>query len=396
MKLLIFPYFLLDFTNKEENISTNFFKIESFIYKPNSISNFQPILTSDNFKTSKEYHEYLFKNDIHDIEERYVQESHSFRNPLGNFLFDFLNANSIDKIFIKKLLFKYGIAALTDPVGKSFSEDFNLFYEDPRASKNDDSIDIDYFQSKMSAGIKDIMDSYIVLQKALRDVINFSYNINEEKYLNGLTPTQRYYIYVHSYKEDSYMDLFKYLTDVSFSQEFDFSEYDKSIKESNFNSPESLSKYIKNECKKNKNFQIKNYMYSFSSLLSAYYFCVLYFVENNIPIKICKNCSKYFIPENRVSSVYCNRIFENNKTCKEVGANNAYKEKLKKDEINLLYRKTLSAKKMLANRNPDIPMYLEKYEAWKSEANKYKQDIKSGKKTQEQFKQWLENTKKQY
>lgn len=393
---MIFPYFLLDFTNKEENISTNFFKIESFIYKPNSISNFQPILTSDNFKTSKEYHEYLFKNDIHDIEERYVQESHSFRNPLGNFLFDFLFANSIDKIFIKKLLFKYGIAALTDPVGKSFSEDFNLFYEDPRASKNDDSIDIDYFQSKMSAGIKDIMDSYIVLQKALRDVINFSYNINEEKYLNGLTPTQRYYIYVHSYKEDSYMDLFKYLTDVSFSQEFDFSEYDKSIKESNFNSPESLSKYIKNECKKNKNFQIKNYMYSFSSLLSAYYFCVLYFVENNIPIKICKNCSKYFIPENRVSSVYCNRIFENNKTCKEVGANNAYKEKLKKDEVNLLYRKTLSAKKMLANRNPDIPMYLEKYEAWKSEANKYKQDIKSGKKTQEQFKQWLENTKKQY
>ena len=391
---MIFPYFLLDFTNKEENISTNFFKIESFIYKPNSISNFQPILTSDNFKTSKEYHEYLFKNDIHDIEERYVQESHSFRNPLGNFLFDFLNANSIDKIFIKKLLFKYGIAALTDPVGKSFSEDFNLFYEDPRASKNDDSIDIDYFQSKMSAGIKDIMDSYIVLQKALRDVINFSYNINEEKYLNGLTPTQRYYIYVHSYKEDSYMDLFKYLTDVSFSQEFDFSEYDKSIKESNFNSPESLSKYIKNECKKNKNFQIKNYMYSFSSLLSAYYFCVLYFVENNIPIKICKNCSKYFIPENRVSSVYCNRIFENNKTCKEVGANNAYKEKLKKDEINLLYRKTLSAKKMLANRNPDIPMYLEKYEAWKSEANQFKQDIKSGKKTQEQFKEWLEETRK--
>ena len=391
---MIFPYFLLDFTNKEENISTNFFKIESFIYKPNSVSNFQPILTSDNFKTSKEYHEYLFENDIHDIEDRYVQESHSFRNPLGNCLFDFLNANVIDKIFIKKLLFKYGIAALTDPVGKSFSEDFNLFYEDPRASKNDDSIDIDYFQSKMSAGIKNIMDSYIVLQKALRDVIDFSYNINEEKYLNGLTPTQRYYIYVHSYKEDSYMELFKYLTDVSFSQEFDFSEYDKSIKESNFNSPEAFAKYIKNECKKNQNFQIKNYMYSFSSLLSAYYFCVLYFVENNIPIKTCKNCGRYFIPENRVSSVYSNRIFENNKTSKEVGANNAYNEKLKKDEVNLLYRKTLSAKKMLANRNPDIPMYLEKYEAWKSEANQFKQDIKSGKKTQEQFKEWLEETRK--
>ena len=58
---MIFPYFLLDFTNKEENISTNFFKIESFIYKPNSISNFQHILTSDNFKTYKEYNLILLK-----------------------------------------------------------------------------------------------------------------------------------------------------------------------------------------------------------------------------------------------------------------------------------------------------------------------------------------------
>ena len=73
-----------------------------------------------------------------------------------------------------------------------------------------------------------------------------------------------------------------------------------------------------------------------------------------------------------------------------------YNEKLKKDEVNALYRKTLSAKKMLANRNPDIPMYLEKYENWKEEANKFKQDIKSGLKTEEQFKQWIEDTRKKY
>ena len=161
------------------------------------------------------------------------------------------------------------------------------------------------------------------------------------------------------------MSLFKFLSGMSFSQEFDFTEYNSSIKSSNFKTPETLAKYIKNECKKNQNFRIKNYLYSFTSLSSAYYFCVLYFIQNNIRIKICKNCGKYFIPENRNSSIYCNRIFENNKTCREVGANNAYNEKLKKDEVNSLYRKALSAKKMLANRNPDIPMYLEKYEKWK-------------------------------
>ena len=391
---MIFPFFLLDFTDKEENITTNFFKIESFTYKPNSMQNFQPVLTSDKFKTNEEYYSYLSKNNIHDIENRYVQEMHTFKNPIGDFLFNFLNVTSIDSIFLKKLVFKYGVATLNDPVGKHFSDDFNLFYEDSRASEHDDSIDIDYFDSHLKIGIKEIKKSYITLHKTLKDIIDFSYNINEKKYLNGLTPSQRYYIFIHSYESDEYMDLFNYLSDVSFNQEFDFLEYDKSIKSSNFKTPQSLAKYIKNECKKNQNFHIKSYLYSFNSLMSAYYFCVLYFIENNIPIKICKNCRKYFIPENRISSVYCNRIFENNKTCREVGAINAYNEKLKKDQVNLLYRRTLSAKKMLANRNPDIPIYLEKYEKWKKEANKFKQDIKNGTKTEEEFKQWIEETKK--
>ena len=391
---MIFPFFLLDFTDKEENITTNFFKIESFTYRPNSIQNFQPVLTSDRFKTNEEYYSYLSKNNIHDIENRYVQEIHTFKNPIGDFLFNFLNVTSIDSIFLKRLVFKYGVATLNDPVGKHFSDDFNLFYEDSRASEHDDSIDIDYFDSHLKIGIKEIKKSYITLHKTLKDIIDFSYNINEKKYLNGLTPSQRYYIFIHSYESDEYMDLFNYLSDVSFNQEFDFLEYDKSIKNSNFKTPEALAKYIKNECKKNQNFHIKSYLYSFNSLMSAYYFCVLYFIENNIPIKICKNCRKYFIPENRISSVYCNRIFENNKTCREVGAINAYNEKLKKDEVNLLYRRTLSAKKMLANRNPDIPIYLEKYEKWKKEANKFKQDIKNGTKTEEEFKQWIEETKK--
>ena len=137
MKLLIFPFFLLDFTDKEENITTNFFKIESFTYKPNSTQNFQPVLTSDRFKTNEEYYSCLSKNNIHDIENHYVQETHTIRNPIWGFLFNFLNVASIDSIFIKKLVFKYGIATLNDPVGKHFSDDFNLFYDDPRTSEED-------------------------------------------------------------------------------------------------------------------------------------------------------------------------------------------------------------------------------------------------------------------
>ena len=129
---------------------------------------------------------------------------------------------------------------------------------------------------------------------------------------------------------------------------------------------------------------------NFSTKKSA----ILELIKNNTPIYICKNCGNYFIPSSKKNTLYCDNIFENGKTCQEIGAMITYNEKLKKDEINSLYRKTLSAKKMLANRNPDIPMYLEKYEKWKNEANKFKKDIKHGKKTEEEFKQWIEETRK--
>ena len=51
---------------------------------------------------------------------------------------------------------------------------------------------------------------------------------------------------------------------------------------------------------------------------------------------------------------------------------------------------------MLANRNPDISIYSEKYKKWKAEANKFKQDIKKGKKTENEFKEWIEKTKRNY
>ena len=96
---MIFPYFLLDFTDKYEYISTNYFRIESFVYRPNSTENFEPVLSSDKFKTQKDYYSYLSENDIHNIENRYVQDMRVFKGTIGNFLFDFLNTNSIDKIY---------------------------------------------------------------------------------------------------------------------------------------------------------------------------------------------------------------------------------------------------------------------------------------------------------
>lgn len=44
-------------------------------------------------------------------------------------------------------------------------------------------------------------------------------------------------------------------------------------------------------------------------------------------------------------------------------------------------------------KTPRPLWHLERYEEWKTTANKFKQDIKNGLKTNEEFKEWIEKTK---
>lgn len=392
---MIFPYFLLDFKSKKEYIKCNYFRIAPFTYKANKMVHFEEIKTSDNFKNKNEYLSYLSKNNISTIETRYVQDIHDITNPIGTLLFDFLEADLSTSTFIKKSTLKYGASALhTVNEGEDdFEVEINRYNNNESEMEN--SYEIDFFENSLKVQSTVKLDEYKKLQDRLKTIIHFTYNLDNISYLNNLSASQRLFIYNVTNRESiEEKIMYNYLNTIGLTYTLDFSDFSKSAK---LNNNTDIKKFI-NELKKNNSQQhfSKTFFYSFPCLLSAYYFCLLYFIENNIPIKICKNCGKYFIPENRNSSIYCNRIYKDKKTCKEIGANIAYNEKLKKDEVNALYRKTLSAKKMLANRNPDIPMYLEKYEKWKTEANQFKQDLKNGNKTEEEFKLWIEKTKKTY
>ena len=41
--------------------------------------------------------------------------------------------------------------------------------------------------------------------------------------------------------------------------------------------------------------------------------------KEKIDIKKCENCGKYFIPTSRSDEIYCDNIYKNEKTCKELG-----------------------------------------------------------------------------
>ena len=240
----------------------------------------------------------------------------------------------------------------------------------------------------------------IEYQSQFKTIINFINNLSDLDYLKCFSLAERFYIYKQAdfanYSDmsivlNSYISLaydvqpMKYLNINSYPDKGNFEENAKTI-----------SEYIKNYPTEYNDENFIFLCFNCHVIEAACFISIIELIKNNTPIYICKNCGNYFIPSSKKNTLYCNNIYEHGKTCQEIGAMITYNEKLKKDEINSLYRKTLSAKKMLANRNPDIPMYLEKYEQWKKDANQFKKDIKIGLKTEEEFKNWIEETRKSY
>lgn len=116
-------------------------------------------------------------------------------------------------------------------------------------------------------------------------------------------------------------------------------------------------------------------------------FDILKIIERNININICDNCSKYFIPKNKSNEKYCNNIFENGKTCKEV----SYQIKLNNNEADKIYRNAYKTQNAKKQRNYYIKNIELKFKNWSVLAKEQKDMCKSGRITIEEFKKWLEN-----
>lgn len=121
------------------------------------------------------------------------------------------------------------------------------------------------------------------------------------------------------------------------------------------------------------------------------YTTFLELVRRNKVVRKCKNCGRYFIPENRSDTIYCDNPSPEapEMTCKEYGTRRLWYERQKEDEIATLSRKIASAKGMLAKRNPDIPEYAASYNYFKAQRLAWMKGVKAGERTQEEYKEWL-------
>ncbi len=109
-------------------------------------------------------------------------------------------------------------------------------------------------------------------------------------------------------------------------------------------------------------------------------------------IKKCKNCGRYFIPEDLRDIKYCNNIFKDNKTCKQLGKQISYKKSLKDDKLLDMYRKRyLSLASSVSHYGTEKA--IEKFENYKKEGAVMKKKYLDKEISGKNFKKWINSTK---
>lgn len=385
--------------NKELFTRDSFYNVNASYDKTND--KYTILKGKDEFKTKKEYNKYLstYSNSICKL---YKSDFVGEANELGTLLLKFVNYDFTDFNCFVEFVQEYGVPGIIFyDVNKEPSNPFNKYIN---LNITNDRKNIFLTENDFILVCKKIFEKrkriLIDYQSEFKKLINFINNLSNLDYLNGFSIADRFYIY--KYANDDYLHLSLELSSF-ISLLYDIDTINNlnphsfcNVKNSFEENAKTIAEKLKSSPQKYNNDLFLSFCFNCHTVESACFITLLELIKNDTPIYICKNCGKYFIPSSKKNTLYCNNIYEHGKTCQEIGAMITYNEKLKNDEINALYRKTLSAKKMLANRNPDIPMYLEKYEKWKKEANKLKKDIRQGLRTQEDFKNWIEKTRKKY
>lgn len=136
-----------------------------------------------------------------------------------------------------------------------------------------------------------------------------------------------------------------------------------------------------------------NIPYSFKSndYLNILYISLkqLLYMNNDLSIRKCANCNKYFIPKTMRDTKYCDELFKDKKTCKEIGRELAFKEKLDKNPLLKTYRTRYQTLSKQASEREKHEMY----EYFKKEGSVMRKKFINGEVTGEEFQNWIDSTK---
>lgn len=280
---------------------------------------------------------------------------------LGSFLADFLNTNFEDSTDFLNFFLKYSLSLL------AYNKLKKLFRNGNCSKDIFDNFILD-LQSSNKNSLKKLQEQ--------TDMILDYCLLNPNKLSKDYKPIERLYV------------LRRISPNLTVLNENKSAYYSINL----FSSyPGTLEKEIYGFLSKKKN-RVMEYdlilPYDISSIL---YKSICSILKQNIYLKSCKNCNKYFVATNKAYN-YCENIApgETFKTCRNIGRKATFENSKSNDPILKQYYKIYSRKSMMKSRNSDILKYVDDFNTFKEIGKKKVNQYKSGTLSSDDFKKWLE------
>ena len=283
---------------------------------------------------------------------------------IGEQLCDFLNTNFEDIDSFKNFNKKYGINFI-----------LNLTY----VKFSDYPVPAEEYENSIEKVFKEYRHVLIAFQTALKIDIEYIFNMNQLEEIKDLNSRQRFQVMTNSDKQcESFMFWDDNKVNINLSAFEILRDY------SNFPMRQDETQRIVTKAD-----IPSSYFIECTDIIQTLLIEFIEIANLNIEIKKCRNCGKFFVPDNRSDEIYCSNIFENGKTCKEIG-HFKVKQKLIHDNDNLrIYRNVYQKLLLRTRRNPDNIQYARDFEFFKEDNNKWKENISKGLASEEEYIKWL-------
>lgn len=278
-------------------------------------------------------------------------------NKIGSIVLDFIQQDLKEMAY---LIFRfYGFQTLlTDKERKEIL-----------ALNTDDFKKLDNKIENLYSNYKKEFESY---KRQIIDIIEYCL-FNKDENLKDLKPLERLAVFYSTKNIEEY-NILKY------------NQFNKVIKINKDISKKTEKEIIKDlKDRENNRYGIQE-IYEIDNFYNLLFLELYFILQEKTYLKKCKNCGKYFLTTNS-AVIYCDNVFVDKKTCREIGASKVFTKNLEKDEAYNLYRKVYKKKQALAKSKGGS--FEIEYNLFKAQGKDKKNAYKLKEITKEEFIKWI-------
>ena len=305
---------------------------------------------------------------VYQIYKKYqdTYSSHIKKNEfnIGEQLCDFLNTDFENPNSFKTLIKKYGI---------------NFFLNLTDIKYSDFPVPAEEYEKSLDTLINNHQYVFSLFRQDLMLDIEYIFNMNNLEEIKDLTPLQRFQVMTNS--DVSSKSLEKIDND---KVRINLSAFEILRDYSNYPMRQDETQRIVSKANIN-----SSYFIECTDIIQALLIELLEIAKLNIEIKKCKNCGKFFVPDNRSDEIYCSNIYENGKTCKEIGHFKVQQKLIQENDDLRIYRNVYQKLLLRTRRNPSNTKYAREFELFKDDNNKWRENISKGISTEKEYLEWL-------